>query len=178
MQALLQAGSFNVRAISRDAAKPVALSLQQAGAQIVEADLNDVASLEKAWLLLLLSLHKTYGHQLVMLHATASLPVQTCTLQMLIQVLALASCACHQHRMTLNLDAYRTCCPYMSIVCPLDLQHSHVQAVTGAYGLFLVTQASMAEADTEYVQGKNAIAAAQKVHPMLKMGMAMHAIMV
>lgn len=37
-----------------------------------------------------------------------------------------------------------------------------MQALRGAYGLFLVTEASLNDAETEYQRGTNAITAAQK----------------
>jgi uncharacterized protein YbjT (DUF2867 family) len=45
---LLQRGSFTVRAFVRDPNKPAAQALQQAGAQLIQGDLNDRASLDRA----------------------------------------------------------------------------------------------------------------------------------
>ncbi|XP_075035198.1 nmrA-like family domain-containing protein 1 [Mixophyes fleayi] len=46
--ALLQDGSFAVRAVTRDASKPAAVKLQEAGAEVVSADLDNEKSLEAA----------------------------------------------------------------------------------------------------------------------------------
>ena len=46
---LLQRGKFNVRALVRDENKPTAQALQQAGAELVKGDLNDRASLDRAF---------------------------------------------------------------------------------------------------------------------------------
>ena len=51
---LLQRRDFRVRAFVRDPNKPAAQALQQAGAELVEGDLNDRASLDRA-------LQGTYG---------------------------------------------------------------------------------------------------------------------
>jgi uncharacterized protein YbjT (DUF2867 family) len=45
---LLQRGKFKVRAMVRDQNKPAAQALQQAGAELVQADFNDRASLDRA----------------------------------------------------------------------------------------------------------------------------------
>lgn len=45
---LLQRGRFKVRALVRDQNKPGAQALQQAGAELITADLNDRASLDRA----------------------------------------------------------------------------------------------------------------------------------
>ena len=45
---LLQRGKFKVRAMVRDRNKPAAQALQQAGAELVQADFNDLASLDRA----------------------------------------------------------------------------------------------------------------------------------
>ncbi len=45
---LLQRGRFKVRALVRDQNKPAAQALQQAGAELITADLNDRASLDRA----------------------------------------------------------------------------------------------------------------------------------
>jgi uncharacterized protein YbjT (DUF2867 family) len=45
---LLQRGKFKVRAMVRDQNKPTAQALQQAGAELVQADFNDRASLDRA----------------------------------------------------------------------------------------------------------------------------------
>ena len=45
---LLQRGKFKVRAMVRDQNKPAAQALQQAGAELVQADFNDRASLDLA----------------------------------------------------------------------------------------------------------------------------------
>jgi len=45
---LLQRGNFTVRALVRDPNKPAAQALKQAGAELVEGDLNDRASLDRA----------------------------------------------------------------------------------------------------------------------------------
>lgn len=45
---LLQRGKFTVRALVRDKNKPAAQALKQAGAELVEGDLNDRASLDHA----------------------------------------------------------------------------------------------------------------------------------
>ncbi len=47
-QHLLQRGNFMVRALVRDKNKPAAQALQQAGAELVEGDLGDRASLDQA----------------------------------------------------------------------------------------------------------------------------------
>ena len=46
---LLQRGKFKVRALVRDENKPTAQALQQAGAELVKGDLNDRASLDRAF---------------------------------------------------------------------------------------------------------------------------------
>jgi uncharacterized protein YbjT (DUF2867 family) len=51
---LLQRGKFKVRAMVRDQNKPAAQALQQAGAELVQADFNDRTSLDRA-------LQGTYG---------------------------------------------------------------------------------------------------------------------
>jgi uncharacterized protein YbjT (DUF2867 family) len=45
---LLQRGKFKVRAMVRDRHKPAAQALQQAGAELVQADFNDCSSLDRA----------------------------------------------------------------------------------------------------------------------------------
>ena len=45
---LLQRGKFKVRAMVRDKNKPAAQALQQAGAELVQADFNDRSSLDRA----------------------------------------------------------------------------------------------------------------------------------
>ena len=45
---LLQRGNFAVRALVRDKNKPAAQALKQAGAELIEGDLNDRASLDRA----------------------------------------------------------------------------------------------------------------------------------
>ncbi|KAM5152036.1 nmrA-like family domain-containing protein 1 [Mantella aurantiaca] len=45
---LLDNGTFAVRAVTRDATKPAALKLKEAGAEVVAADLNDEKSVEAA----------------------------------------------------------------------------------------------------------------------------------
>ncbi|PSB30790.1 NmrA/HSCARG family protein [Stenomitos frigidus] len=45
---LLQRGNFTVRAFVRDQDKPAAKSLKQAGAELIEGDLNDRGSLDRA----------------------------------------------------------------------------------------------------------------------------------
>ncbi|XP_075035196.1 nmrA-like family domain-containing protein 1 [Mixophyes fleayi] len=46
--ALLQDGGFAVRAVTRDTSKPAAVKLQEAGAEVVSADLDNEKSLEAA----------------------------------------------------------------------------------------------------------------------------------
>jgi uncharacterized protein YbjT (DUF2867 family) len=45
---LLQRGKFKVRAMVRDESKPAAIALKQLGAELIKADFNDRASLERA----------------------------------------------------------------------------------------------------------------------------------
>ncbi|XP_063285088.1 nmrA-like family domain-containing protein 1 [Pelobates fuscus] len=47
-KALLEDGTFVVRAVTRDPSKPAALKLKEAGAEVVAADLDDKKSLEAA----------------------------------------------------------------------------------------------------------------------------------
>jgi uncharacterized protein YbjT (DUF2867 family) len=47
---LLQRGNFTVRALVRDKNKPAAEALKQAGAELIEGDLNDRATLDRALL--------------------------------------------------------------------------------------------------------------------------------
>ncbi|XP_053328011.1 nmrA-like family domain-containing protein 1 [Spea bombifrons] len=47
-KALLEDGTFAVRAVTRDTSKPAALKLKEAGAEVVAADLDDKRSLEAA----------------------------------------------------------------------------------------------------------------------------------
>ncbi|XP_053326851.1 nmrA-like family domain-containing protein 1 [Spea bombifrons] len=47
-KALLEDGTFAVRAVTRDPSKPAALKLKEAGAEVVAADLDDKRSLEAA----------------------------------------------------------------------------------------------------------------------------------
>ncbi|CAJ0937832.1 unnamed protein product, partial [Ranitomeya imitator] len=46
--ALLDDGTFEVRAVTRDTSKPAAVKLKEAGAEVVSADLDDEKSLEAA----------------------------------------------------------------------------------------------------------------------------------
>ncbi|KAM4024982.1 nmrA-like family domain-containing protein 1 isoform 1-T1 [Anomaloglossus baeobatrachus] len=46
--ALLEDGTFTVRAVTRDTSKPTAVKLKEAGAEVVSADLDDEKSLEAA----------------------------------------------------------------------------------------------------------------------------------
>ncbi|XP_077130276.1 nmrA-like family domain-containing protein 1 isoform X2 [Ranitomeya variabilis] len=56
--ALLDDGTFEVRAVTRDTSKPAAVKLKEAGAEVVSADLDDEKSLEDA-------LSRAYGAFLV-----------------------------------------------------------------------------------------------------------------
>ncbi|XP_063285094.1 nmrA-like family domain-containing protein 1 [Pelobates fuscus] len=48
VKALLEDGTFNVRAVTRDTSKPAAVKLRQAGAEVVSADMDNKESLEAA----------------------------------------------------------------------------------------------------------------------------------
>ena len=47
MQELLQTGAFKVKAVTRDVSKPAAQRLQERGAEVVQADLDDPNSLQE-----------------------------------------------------------------------------------------------------------------------------------
>lgn len=182
LQALLHAGGFQVRGLTRNKASPAAQKLQAAGAQVVQGNLSDPSSLEEVcpccwrtlWLLCMWHLPHTCSWQAPLAqpnqhHCIVLAPPQTVHLSEVaaachtcFEQLSWQSVSVHTLHFRAGTAAHQSMWASMHTITSLSML---LQAFKGADYLFIVTNDGVVDPKAELQQGRNAADAAEQARP-------------